>query len=104
MGKSGQLSLALNSQFRIQKSKEIVAFANWSDFYPNNETEKLFYIEVDLDKKEVHFNHKNHPNYENQVLRNASETAKRIKEIKEVLQSDSWAKYLNLDSFEAKKK
>lgn len=90
-----------NSEYKNQK--EIVAFANWSDFYPNNETEKLFYIEVDSDRKEVHFNHRNHPNYDNQVLRNASETAKRIKEIKEVLQSDSWAKYLNLDDFESKK-
>lgn len=88
-----------NSEYKNQT--EIIGFANWTDFYPNNETEKLFYIE--MDGEEVHFNHKNHPNYSNQILRNASETAKRIKEIKEVLKSNSWAKYLNLNDFDAGK-
>lgn len=88
-----------NSEYKNQT--EIIGFANWTDFYPNNETEKLFYIEID--GEEVTFNHKNNPKYTNQIVRNASETAKRIKEIKEVLKSDSWAKYLNLVDFESKK-
>lgn len=88
-----------NSEYKNQT--EIIGFANWTDFYPNNETEKLFYIEID--GEEVTFNHKNNPKYTNQVVRNASETAKRIKEIREVLKSDSWAKYLNLVDFESKK-
>lgn len=91
--------LISNSEYKNQT--EIIGFANWTDFYSNNETEKLFYIEIQ--NEEVHFNHKNNPNYNNQIVRNASETAKRIKEIKGVLQSDSWAKYLNLDDFDAKR-
>lgn len=90
-----------NSEYKNQN--EIIGFANWTDFYPNNESEKLFYIEVYEEKNEVHFNHKNNPNYQNQIVRNASATAKRIKEIKEVLQSNSWAKYLNLNDFEAER-
>lgn len=90
--------LITNSEYKNQT--EIIGFARWTDFYSNNETEKLFYIEINEAKNEVHFNHKNNPNYNNQVLRNASETAKRIKEIKEVLQSNSWAKYLVFDDFE----
>lgn len=90
--------LISNSDYKNQT--EIIGFARWTDFYPNNETEKLFYLEIDEEKKEVHLNHKNNPNYKNQILRNASETAKRIKEIKEVLQNNSWAKYLVFDDFE----
>lgn len=90
--------LLVNSEYKNQT--EIVGFACWTDFYPNNETEKLFYIELNEATNEVNFNHKNHPNYNHQVVRNASETAKRIKEIKEVLLSNSWAKYLIFDDFE----
>ena len=90
--------LIVNSEYKNQK--EIVGFARWTDFYSNNETEKLFYIEINEAKTEVYFNHKSNPNYSNQVLRNASETAKRIKEIKEDLQSNSWSKYLVFDDFE----
>jgi hypothetical protein len=90
--------LQVNSEYKNQT--EIVGFALWSDFYSNNETDKLFYIEICNAKNEVGFNHKNNPNYNNQLLRSAKETAKRIKEIKDVLQSNSWAKYLVFDDFE----
>ena len=90
--------LITNSDYKNQI--EIVGFARWTDFYPNNETEKLFFIEINEEKNDVHFNHKNHPDYANQMLRNASDTAKRIKEIKIVLQDTSWSKYLIFDDFE----
>lgn len=90
--------LLVNSAYKNQT--EIIGFAKWTDFYPNNETDKWFYIEVDVANEEVYFNHKNNPKYCNQIVRNASETAKRIKEIKEVLQNDSWAKYLDFDDYE----
>jgi hypothetical protein len=90
--------LITNSDYKNQI--EIVGFARWTDFYPNNETEKLFFIEINEEKKDVHFNHKNHPNYAHQIVRNASDTAKRIKEIKNVLQTTSWAKHLIFDDFE----
>ncbi len=87
-----------NSNYKNQA--EIVGFAKWTDFHPNNETEKLFFIVIDIDNNEVHFNHKDHPNYDHQLLRNASETAKRIKEIKIVLDATTWAKHLVFDDFE----
>lgn len=90
--------LLVNSDYKNQT--EIVGFARWTDFYSNNETEKLFYIERNEEKNDVQFYHKNNPNYNNQMLRNASETAKRIKEIKEVLQNNSWAKYIEYDDFD----
>lgn len=90
--------LITNSDYKNQT--EIVGFAKWTDFYSNNETEKLFFIEINVEKNEVHFNHKDHPDYAYQLLRNASDTAKRIKEIKIVLQETSWAKFLIFDDFE----
>jgi hypothetical protein len=104
--KSNHWGRAANCRWRLitntnyKNQTEIVGFAHWTDFYPNNETEKLFFIEINEAKNEVHFNHKNHPNYAHQIVRNASDTAKRIKEIKNVLQTTSWAKHLIFDDFE----
>lgn len=104
--KSNHWGRAANCRWRLitnthyKNQTEIVGFARWTDFYPNNDTEKLFFIEINETKNEVHFNHKNHPDYANQMLRNASDTAKRIKEIKNVLQTTSWAKHLIFDDFE----
>ena len=78
-----------------------IGYAKWTDFYPNNEQENLFYIQVDFDAKTVDFNHKNNPNYDgNSICRNASETAKRIKICKEVLLENKWYKYLEYNSIE----
>lgn len=104
--KSNHWGRAANCRWRLitntnyKNQTEIVGFARWTDFYPNNDTEKLFFIEINEAKNEVQFNHKNHPDYANQMLRNASDTAKRIKEIKNVLQTTSWAKHLIFDDFE----
>jgi hypothetical protein len=108
--KSNHWGRAANCRWRLitnadyKNQTEIVGFARWTDFYPNNDTEKLFFIEINEKKNEVHFNHKNHPNYAHQIVRNASDTAKRIKEIKNVLQTTSWAKHLILDDFEEVKR
>ena len=90
-----------SSSSKINNSQNRIGFAKWMDFYPNNETENLFYIEVNFDVKEATFQHKNNPNYDGKsVLRNASETAKVIRQIKEILESDAWAKYLDYDDLE----
>lgn len=93
--------LISNSSSKINNSQNRIGFAKWIDFYPNNETENLFYVEVNFDVKEVAFQHKNNPKYDGKaVLRNAPETAKVIRQIKEILESDTWAKYLDFDDLE----
>ncbi|RAK19615.1 hypothetical protein B0I03_11042 [Flavobacterium aquaticum] len=93
--------LISNSSSKINNSQNRIGYAKWTDFNPNNETEKLFYVEVNFETKEATFQHKNNPNYDGKaVLRNASETAKVIRQIKEILESDTWAKYLNYDDLE----
>jgi hypothetical protein len=82
-----------------------VAFANWVDFFSNDDAEKLFYIKVDLEMKEVNFYHKlTAETTENLILRNAKETAKTIRIIREVLSQTDWAKYLSYDDFEMLRK
>lgn len=93
----------ISKEVKVNQHQRI-GYANWFDFYPNNETEKLFYIEIDWKMKSVIFQHKNNPNFNNEILRNASETAKRIQQIKDVLKNDSWLKYLEVDDLEAARK
>lgn len=82
-----------------------IGFAKWTDFYPNNEQENLFYIQVDFDRKIVDFLHKANPNYDEKVIcRNATETAKRIKICKEVLLAEKWAEYLKYNSIDTLRK
>ncbi|MEW5677147.1 hypothetical protein ABGT15_12610 [Flavobacterium enshiense] len=95
---------AANCRWRLQSDSKLVnqrvkvGYANWTDFYPNNEQENLFYVEVNWETNEVTFQHKFNPNYNGKAqLRNASETAKTIRTLNEVLATDNWAKYLNFN-------
>lgn len=93
----------ISNDTKVNQYKRI-GFANWADFYPNNESEKLFYIEVDWKTKSVTFQHKCNPKFNNEILRSAPETAKRIKQIKEILNDDNWTKYLEVDNLEVARK
>jgi hypothetical protein len=80
---------------KFKSQKTIVGFANWTNFYSNNDNSKLFFIKVDFETNEVNFYHKlSSENQEKVVLRNAKETAKTIQTIKQVLTEDNWTKYL----------
>jgi hypothetical protein len=104
-GRAANCRWRLISEIKNPNQKERVGYAKWIDFYPNNETENFFYVEVNFDDKEVTFQHKFNHNYDGKsVLRNASETAKVIRQIKEILESDSWAKYLDFDDLEVLRK
>ncbi len=90
-------------QFKNQKN--IIGFANWTDFYSNNDNSKIFFIKVDFETNEVNFYHKlSLENQENVVLRNAKETSKTIQTIKQVLTEDNWAKYLKYDDLDVLRK
>lgn len=100
-GRAANCRWRLISEIKNSNQKERIGYTKWTDFYPNNETESFFYVEVNFDTKEVTFQHKFNPNYEGKaVLRNASETAKVIRQIKEILESDAWAKYFDVEDIE----
>lgn len=91
------------AQFKSQNT--IVGFANWTDFYSNDDTSKLFYIKVNFETNEVNFYHKlSLANEEQAILRNAKETAKTIQTIKQVLTEINWAKYLVYEDLEILRK
>ena len=82
-----------------------VGYANWSDFYPYNDIEKLYFIEVDYSSKTVYFNHfKNNSYTLDKLLRTSAETAKIIKQIRILFEETAWAKYLKANSIEALRK
>lgn len=95
-GRAANCRWRLISEIKNPNQKERVGFAKWTDFYPNNEVENLFYVEVNFDGNEVAFQHKNNPKYDGKsVLRKASETAKIIRQIKKILKSDECAEYFD---------
>lgn len=84
------------AEFKNQHN--IVAYANWTDFYSNDDTSRLFFIKLDSETQEVNFFHKlSLKNEEAIVLRNAKETAKTIRTIKQVQTETDWARHLNFD-------
>jgi hypothetical protein len=89
--------LAALPGYQNQQTK--VGFARWTDFHPNDEHSKLFYITVDLSTTEVQYHHKDAGGtIGTAVLRNAGATAKRITLIKQVLTTTDWARYLYYES------
>jgi hypothetical protein len=90
---------------KFKSQKTIVGFANWTDFYSNNDNSKLFFIKVDFETNEANFYHKlSLENQEKVVLRNAKETAKTIQTIKMVLNEKDWAKHLKYQDLDILRK
>lgn len=88
--------LETNPQLPItNNSRNRLGFAKWTDFYSDNEHEKLYFITVDFDQQVANYFHKQSHNYQSEfVLRTASETIKVIKQIRILLQESAWAKHL----------
>lgn len=96
-----------NSKWRLvpmeaeTSSKQKLGFALWRDFYPDNATDKLYYLEANFENKTVQYQHKNNPTYDQKaVLRTSFETAKRIKQVRNLFELTSWAKYLDYDDLD----
>lgn len=89
----------------FKSQHNIVAYANWADFYSNDDTSKLFFIKMDEQTHEVNFYHKQIlENPKEIILRNAKETAKVIRTIKEVLTETNWARHLNYTDLDVLRK
>ncbi len=94
-----------NSKWRLESSETITSdskfklgFAKFTDFLPDNDVDKLYYLAYNLDKKTVNYQHKLNPNYDGKaVLRTSSETKKRIKQARNILNLSNWANYFEFD-------
>ncbi|MFV8376810.1 hypothetical protein [Flavobacterium sp. LB1P62] len=87
----------VDTEYR-NKSKTKLGFAPWTNFYPDNAVEELYYLEANYIKNTVNYQHKNNPKYDNKaILRTSFETTKRIKQIRNLFNLTSWAKYFDYD-------
>jgi hypothetical protein len=100
-----------NSKWRLEpmepetESKTKLGYATWSEFYPDNAEEELYYLEVNYTKKTVNYQHKNNPNYDKKArLRTSFETTKKIKQIRNLFALTSWAKYYDYDDIDVLRK
>lgn len=73
-------------------------YCHWSDFYINNDGDKLYFIEK-VGKTTYTYNHINNATSKDIVLRSAADTAKVLKKINEIIQTNNWAKHLNYSNY-----
>lgn len=93
--------LEANLELQLNLSKTKLGYAKWTDFFQDNDNEKLYFIRVDFENKTAQFFHKASSNYDSTfVLRTASETMKTIQQIRKLLAENAWAKYLIHDDIE----
>ena len=76
-----------------KNQQTVIGFAKWTDFYPINSNEKIFFIEVSFDKKiaKIQSKKENSPNF----LFHFSEAQQRIKQINHLFKNDIWANYFD---------
>lgn len=100
---------AANCKWRLQTDSKSerrtkLGFALWTSFHRDNDSEKLYFIELDSDNS-VHFQHKDNGGFQSEfVLRTTSETTKRLKQIRNLQTNDAWTKYFSEDSKTVMKK
>ena len=69
----------------------VIGFAKWTDFYPINSSERIFFIEVNFEEKTAKIQAKEE-NTTNHLL-TFSEAQKRIKQITHLFTDSKWAIY-----------
>lgn len=78
----------------ISNSKYKLGFALWSSFFPDNDVEKLYYLEFDAVNSEITYQHKLCQHYDGKaLLRTTKETQKRLKTARNILTLNNWSKY-----------
>ncbi len=107
-GRAANCKWRLSGNSKVQNisdNRTKLGYANWSDFYPDNDFEKLYFIEADYKNKAVNFFHNQNENYlDEKILRTATDTTKLIKQIRTLLDETAWTKYLKEENIEALRK
>lgn len=100
-GRASDCRWRLEGVKQIKNQQFSVGYADWSDFYENDEVSNLFFIEIDYENKKAHFHHKKSKLYIDKFcLRNAKEVSKTIQIIHQILLEDNWAKYLEYNDID----
>ena len=93
----------IESEIEVQsienESKFKLGYANFSDFLPDNNFDKLYFLEYNSNNQTINYQHKlSQINDVNAVLRTAGDTSKRIKQARNILNLTNWAKYFDYDN------
>ncbi len=59
-------------------------FANWGDFYPDNDVERLYFLR--FENGQVQFFHRNSSEYKGELCRTSADTMKRVRKIRQYLE------------------
>ena len=99
--KSNHWGRVANCRWKIManatyKNQQIVTgFSKWTNFYPINSNEKIFFIAVDFEEKTAILQPK--PAASVGCFFTFSEAQKRIKEITYLFKEEAWAKYFETE-------
>lgn len=96
--------LESGNEIYVSKGRERIGYANWTDFYNNNETTQAYFVKIDYTLKTVTYDHKSRDTSAKAIYRTAKETQKIIQKVKRLLIKDSWAKYYDYDDLERLRK
>lgn len=103
-GRAANCKWRLQALTNVSSDRTRTGYADWTAFHPDNDLQKLYFIEVDFDTQLVNYTHVGtNPNIAS-MLRTTTETTKRIKQIRLLLKSDDWAKHLDFDDLETTRK
>jgi hypothetical protein len=93
-----------NSKWRLTANEEVtdskfkLGFAAWDSFYPDNNDDKLYFLEFDSKTNTINYQHRKSNTFDGKaVLRTTFETTKRIKLARNILTLTAWAKYYETD-------
>jgi hypothetical protein len=93
-GRAANCKWRLASHQSSRYSGRVLGYANWSDFLPDNDSEKLYAIEIDFTSQTAHYYHKFSKDFpESTVFRTAPETLKRLKVIRQHLKDNKWLRH-----------
>ncbi|MEE3999470.1 hypothetical protein V1T75_03880 [Tenacibaculum sp. FZY0031] len=74
-----------------------VGYANWSDFYPLNTTDKVFYLEVDYKECKASIKRAQNNIEYNRFLMTSEFAHQRLKQIQTLFKEYKWARYYEED-------
>ncbi len=92
-----------NCRWKIKEIEEYksqnyyVGFANWSDFYPLNDTDKVFYLEVNFKTKQVKIKRLKEEENKTVFLMTSEFAHQRLKQIQTLFKEYKWAAYYEDD-------
>ncbi len=92
-----------NCRWKIQgidyykNQKYYVGYANWSDFYPLNGTDKVFYLEVDYQERKANIKRIRTDEERKEFLMTSEFAHQRLKQIQILFKEYKWARYYEED-------